>query len=366
MGDNKDLEDLAKSTSEDFYLLLGVSFDCTEAEIKRAYRKTSLIYHPDKNPDDKNAADKFILLGIARDILSSTTLKAEYDRQRSRKKERALATEMFDSRRRKMKEDLEAQERGAASALNNLKRKRQDEMNDEEKKQHEIQRIGEENRKKMKQMMEKRERERQEEEASFMEPSPEAEVKPPQPGQTAEIERTVRVRFAREGESASWDKDKISNMFAKYGKIDSIVMGKDKKIRLSGEKHKKVLAIVFIVYTRLDHAHAAVLDGKQDHPALESVAWAAGAPDVKSPTNGEFSAPSTPQSTPNKFRASFNSFTRGVGATPGTPSFSFSPKTPNGASLEELTMMRLKQAEKKRLEDQIRKQEAAEEASAQV
>jgi DnaJ family protein C protein 17 len=75
-------------------------------------------------------------------------------------------------------------------------------------------------------------------------------------------------------------------------------------------------------------------------------------------------APSTPVSTPkNKsFRTSFGpSIGKGVGSTPlGTPKFSFSPKTPN---LEEVTVMRSKQAEKKRLEEQIRKQEAAEEAT---
>jgi len=175
-----------------------------------------------------------------------------------------------------------------------------------------------------------------------------------------------------------WDKDKIASMFSKYGKIDSVVMGKDKKIRPSGEKHRKLIAIVFLVYTRIDHAHAAVMDAKSDFPALDSVTWANGEPDLKSPINTDASAPapaasaapsapSTPVSTPkNKsFRTSFGGapggMGKGFGGTPlGTPKFSFSPKTP---SLEEVTMMRLKQAEKKRLEEQIRKQEAAEEAA---
>jgi DnaJ family protein C protein 17 len=142
-------------------------------------------------------------------------------------------------------------------------------------------------------------------------------------------------------------------------------MGKDKKIRLSGEKHRKTIAIVFITYTRLDHAHAAVLDGKSDYPSLESISWVNGEPDLKSQTTNDAPpAPSTPLSTPKSksFRTSFGpGIGKGVGGTPsGTPKFSFSPKTP---SLEEITMMRLRQAEKKRLEEQIRKQEAAEEAA---
>jgi DnaJ family protein C protein 17 len=120
--------------------------------------------------------------------------------------------------------------------------------------------------------------------------------------------------------------------------------------------------MVFIIYTRLDHAHAAVSDGKTDHPMLDSVSWANGEPEIKSPINAP-SAPCTPMATPKTFRSSFGpGLGKGVGGTPlGTPKFSFSPKTP---SLQEVTMIRLKEAEKKRLEEQIRKQEAAEEAAA--
>lgn len=360
MSDNKDLEEIAKTASDDFYELLGVAFDAEETDIKRAYRKASVKVHPDKNLDDKSAADKFIRLGIARDILIDGTLKAEYDKQRQRKRELALQHELMDSKRRKMKEDLEKRER---EAFTSLKRKRAHEMSEAEKREQEIQRLAEDGKRRRKEHQEKLERQRQEAEASFMEPTPEAEPGPqaPAPGQTAEIDRTIKVRFQREGDMASWDKETVSKMFGKYGKIDSIIMNKDKKIRLSGEKHRKVVATVFIVYTRLDHAHAAVVDGKADFPSLESVSWASKEPDIKSP--GEFSAPSTPATTPNKsFRASFTGAPgKGFGSVPGTPKFSFSPKTP---SLEEVTMMRLKQAEKKRLEEQIRMQEAEEEAAA--
>jgi DnaJ family protein C protein 17 len=363
---NKDLEDLAKSTTEDFYELLGVAFDAPEAAIKKAYRKASIRYHPDKNPDNKDAADRFIYLGWARDILIDEKLKGEYDRARTRRREKALQDELLDGRRRKMKDDLERREREGKDFMNNLKRKRAEDMNEAERREQEIQRLAEDGKRRRKEVQERMEQKRKEEDdASFMgfEKSPEPQA--PKPGESAEIDRTVKVRFYREGDTTNWDKDMVSNMFGKYGKIDSVVMGKDKKIRPSGEKHRRVVAIVFIIYTRLDHAHAAVLDGKSDYPSLDSVSWANGEPDIKSPTNNDApSAPSTPIATPkNKsFRSSFGpGIGKGVGGTPlGTPKFSFSPKTP---SLEEVTMMRLKQAEKKRLEEQIRKQEAAEEAA---
>ena len=367
MGDsNKDLEDLAKSTTEDFYELLGVAFDVDEATIKKAYRKASIRYHPDKNPDNKDAADRFIYLGWARDILVDAKLKGEYDRARTRRREKILQDELLDGRRRKMKDDLERREREGKEFAQGLKRKRAEEMSEAEKKAQELQRLAEDGKRRRKEAQERMEKKRkEEEEATVMAAEKSPEPQAPKPGDSAEIDRTVKVRFQRDNERMAWDKDTISKLFSKYGKIDSVLMGKDKKIKPSGEKHRKVIAIVFIIYTRLDHAHAAVMDGKADYPSLESVSWANGEPEIKSPVNADApSAPSTPVATPNKsFRASFGPGTgKGMGGTPlGTPKFSFSPKTP---SLEEVTMMRLKQAEKKRLEDQIRKQEAAEEATA--
>lgn len=359
---NKDLEDLAKSATEDFYELLGVAFDADEATIKKAYRKTSIRYHPDKNPDNKDAADRFIYLGWARDILIDAKLKGEYDRARTRRREKVLQDELLDSRRRRMKDDLERREQQGKEFAQGLKRKRAEDMSESEKRAHEIQRLAEDGKRRRQEAQERLAKKRkEEEEASFIDLEPEPVQQTARSGETSEIDRTVKIRFLREGPTADWDKDKITSMFSKYGKIDSVVMRKDKKTRESGLKHRKVVAMVFIIYHRLDHAHAAVSDGKSDYPALDSVSWVNGEPDIKSPVDtNPPSAPSTPISTPNKsFRASFGP---GVGkGTPlGTPKFSFSPKTP---SLQEVTMIRLKEAEKKRLEEQIRKQEAAEEAT---
>ncbi|WP_074408762.1 MULTISPECIES: molecular chaperone DnaJ [Aquimarina] len=64
---------------EDFYDILGVSKNATEAEIKKAYRKKAIEYHPDKNPGDKTAEEKFKKAAEAYEILSDPDKKARYD-----------------------------------------------------------------------------------------------------------------------------------------------------------------------------------------------------------------------------------------------------------------------------------------------
>lgn len=62
---------------EDFYDILGVSKSATPDEIKKAYRKKALKYHPDKNPDDKSAEEKFKKAAEAYEVLSDQDKKAE-------------------------------------------------------------------------------------------------------------------------------------------------------------------------------------------------------------------------------------------------------------------------------------------------
>ncbi|CZS97791.1 related to DnaJ-like protein [Rhynchosporium agropyri] len=63
-----------------YYDALGVKPDATELEIKKAYRKLAIITHPDKNPGDDTAHEKFQAIGEAYQVLSNTDLRKQYDK----------------------------------------------------------------------------------------------------------------------------------------------------------------------------------------------------------------------------------------------------------------------------------------------
>jgi molecular chaperone DnaJ len=63
----------------DYYDILGVGHNADEAEIKKAYRKIAIKYHPDKNPDDKEAEEKFKEAAEAYEVLSNAEKRQRYD-----------------------------------------------------------------------------------------------------------------------------------------------------------------------------------------------------------------------------------------------------------------------------------------------
>ena len=64
---------------KDYYSLLGIPKNATQADIKKQYRKLAIKYHPDKNPGNKQAEEKFKDMGEAYEVLSDPEKRKKYD-----------------------------------------------------------------------------------------------------------------------------------------------------------------------------------------------------------------------------------------------------------------------------------------------
>lgn len=70
----------AAEDNRDFYKILGVKRSANDKEIKRAFKKLSLKYHPDKNPGDDEAKKKFQDVSAAHEVLTDSEKRRKYDR----------------------------------------------------------------------------------------------------------------------------------------------------------------------------------------------------------------------------------------------------------------------------------------------
>lgn len=97
---------------EDLYLVLGLErgLESTEAEVKKAYRKKALESHPDKRPDDKNAAADFDRIQKAYEVLGDEKARKAYDDLRKVQRARADRDAAKGAKRQKMMDDLKKRE----------------------------------------------------------------------------------------------------------------------------------------------------------------------------------------------------------------------------------------------------------------
>jgi len=71
-----------RDTGKDYYALLGVSESATEEELKKAYRRLALQHHPDKNPGDRKAEERFKVISEAYAVLMDQEKRRQYDSSR--------------------------------------------------------------------------------------------------------------------------------------------------------------------------------------------------------------------------------------------------------------------------------------------
>ena len=73
------IEGVQAGSGEDFYKLLEIQPNSSKQEIKKAYRRLSMKYHPDKNPGDEEAADYYKKINRAYEVLSNDETREVYD-----------------------------------------------------------------------------------------------------------------------------------------------------------------------------------------------------------------------------------------------------------------------------------------------
>ncbi|KAI3206129.1 hypothetical protein CBS147311_3288 [Penicillium roqueforti] len=424
---NDDLKAHAAS-NQDFYALLDIQPAATETEIRRAYRRTALKYHPDKikNPTAADI-DKFHFLQIAYDVLSDTSVRQLYDNAREARVRKQRERDMMGAAKRKMREDLEARERagaaeiGSAGVKQGVKRSwgTDGDEDAEEKLQREIDRIAEDGRRRRREAEEKAKKELEDERKKIQQQEEEARKaadrssqrvdrsKEGGGGQVPELERAVKVRWVREGRGLELDIEQLAVLFKPFGTIENTLALKDKRQRIGDNKEKKTVATGVVVFTSIVSAHTAVLDSEKklrqhagqdgEWGLIESVFWASGnQPDLgpgispkpdqavpappppgpsvdtsSKPTKSSFNFQGLKTAPPPDKAPSFGSFASAAAAAAAPSATSFNPSTqaPAAPSLQEVMMMRLKSAqrekERKALEEEmLREDEAADAAAA--
>lgn len=395
---SNDLKDHAVSDT-DFYALLGVTFETSQRDIDRAWRQTALKYHPDKVGDDPVAKEKFHLAQIGYDLLSDPASKALYDSARNARIQREKKNNELRGRRKTMAEDLFTRERG-------FKRERDECEDAEERLEREVRRLAEDGKRRREEREETLRNETQIVERNEVAVGEKLDVT----GLTSqtsvsEIDRTVKIRWPLgDRQPSPIGQEQIINLFSKFGNIESADLLNPKPLKSeTRKKHKKqLMATCMVQYSSIVSAHTAVEDFKRqkgrEWERFDSVFWAAGkephfigavtqnrhegvpnpAPLTPKRDNKEAGSSKSVPSSFNLFntfstpttsatavsgadgllkKPSFASFSSAAFTTPtGSPASSRSVSSP---SFEEMMMIRLKNAEKKRLEDEIRKQDEA-------
>ena len=362
MADTDDALKHFMNSNDDPYVLLDLpnGSASTEKDIRSAWKKTALIYHPDKlrakdkNLDEATANQQYILRQEAYGILSEPHLREQYDNALRAKEQKRLRDEAVTGERRRMKDELERRENAG-------KRKR----TEEDEYEREVERLRQDGRRRRMERAEKLRKEAEEEERERVRESEEGpKVNGDREGSdqlkkqsgVQDIDRVVKLRFPQNQDTAHLTQSRIQELFSRFGPIDAVTL-QDKKMKVDGEKHRRPFILVTVFYQTLLAAHAAISDFPEvakkeggDWKLVEPPSWASGKEPECIPKAG-------PTATAN------GSHTSGT-PTPPAPAPS---NPPNGSvsgtgGIDDILMIRLKNAEKARREAKAKRE--AEQAAA--
>ncbi|XP_067012994.2 dnaJ homolog subfamily C member 17 [Anabrus simplex] len=324
----------------DLYELLGIDVNCTVQDVKKAYRKKALSCHPDKNPDNPRAAELFHELSRALEILTDESARAAYDKVLRARKAAKLRHKELDSRRKKLKEDLEAREK-KAEELAARKRNNFDTRTDEEKLQAEIERLRKEGSKQL------------EEEVEYVRRQVELE-KENKKGASLEDNSCSRLTLRwscdkSDETNGGYSYDTLHKMFCKYGDIVALVVLPKKKGRALVEFQSREAAELAVQLEKGLASNPLTVDWLQA-PQAGKAATRSG------PRLSDMDSGNKPGLFPSVGKGQAGEIGHGM------PSFSFDPdfqEPQSQVDLEDMVFRRLRQAEeRKRLIEELKNEDS--------
>ncbi|XP_030374562.1 dnaJ homolog subfamily C member 17-like [Scaptodrosophila lebanonensis] len=233
--DNKKISDI------NLYDLLGVSIEAEQTEIRKAYRKRALECHPDKNPDNPKAAERFHELSKALEILTDATARTAYDKVVKAKKAAELRTKQLDSKRQKLKDELEQRERAALHKLQASTPYSTVRKSDEELLQDQIERLRREGSK----LLEEEQRTMREQlQRSFADRQPKTAT-----FDSAQHRIKIRWKADKKDESnGGYTRDILTQYLKKYGEIVALVINGKKPGRAMVELKTREACDMVLAY----------------------------------------------------------------------------------------------------------------------
>ncbi|XP_067669187.1 dnaJ homolog subfamily C member 17-like [Haliotis asinina] len=322
----------------DLYRLLGVGEDATEKELVKAYRKTALKCHPDKNPDNPDAANEFQRLSKALEILCDVAARAAYDKTRKAKKAAEERHKVLDSKRKKFKEDLEARERASQD-------QKADDFRAQKNLEAEIERLRKQGSSLLEQEQEYLKEQLRKDREEALENI--QNTKANKGEEISTVSPKLKVTWSaekRDDRNGGYSHGMLRAMFGKYGEVSALV--------ISGTKNGRAI----VEYKSPRAADMAFKNerGLQENPL--TLKWLSGKPET--PT---YETVNLSHDYANAQMPSFSTESDSVSFTtvPEKPKqTSFIPQTSYERDFESLVLMKMRQAEeRKRLIEQMQRED---------
>ncbi|XP_017113962.1 dnaJ homolog subfamily C member 17 isoform X2 [Drosophila elegans] len=235
-----------KFSDINLYDLLGISLEADQNEIRKAYRKRALDCHPDKNPDNPQAVERFHELSKALEILTDASARAAYDKVLKAKKAAELRSRQLDGKRQKLKQELEERERAALHKLAKSQPYSTVGKSDEELLQEQIERLRREGSR----LLEEEQRAMQEQ---FRRNHAEKQKLLQQPVQFDSAQHRIKMKWKADP-GQDYTQDQLLKYLKKYGDVVALVVNSKRRGRAMVELATREACDMVLAYEKGDPA----------------------------------------------------------------------------------------------------------------